>query len=217
MGIISLGLVFLGLALLAQMTAARFLAFQGVPDHGFGELQEIRHPAGPLQGLIEFGAAAGHQDIGVKFLPDFRDPGQGVFQSLPVAGHAAVVPEQTAQLAMVMIHLPQSFALWPATVFQQPFGPGPDIRLGLVIFPVADGEIAEPGPGQVVAHGVGQDKVAVGQSLHQGRSPEPVGAVIGKIGLAEHEQAVDGGHQLIIHPETAHGVVDRRVDGHGLF
>ena len=34
----------------------------------------------------------------------------------------------------------------------------------------------------------GQDEVAVGQALHQRARAEPVGAVIGEVGLADHVQ-----------------------------
>ena len=70
------------------------------------------------------------------------------------------------------------------------------------------------GLGEVVADGVRQDEVAVGQALHQRGGAEAVGAVVGEIGLADHEQARDGGHQVVVHPQSAHRVVHRRVDAH---
>src|SRR4029077_17731727 len=39
--------------------------------------------------------------------------------------------------------------------------------------------------------------------------------VVGEVGFADHEQSVDGAHQLVVHPQAAHGVVHRRVDTHG--
>ena len=48
------------------------------------------------------------------------------------------------------------------------------------------------GGGKVVADGVGQDEVAVGQALHQRAGAEAVGAVVGEIRLAQHEQARAG-------------------------
>ena len=68
--------------------------------------------------------------------------------------------------------------------------------------------------GEVVADGVREDEVAVGQALHQRAGAEPVGAVVGEVGLADHEQARDGAHQVVVHPEPAHGVVDGRIDPH---
>ena len=67
---------------------------------------------------------------------------------------------------------------------------------------------------EVVADGVGDDEVAVGEALHQRAGAEAVGAVVGEVGFAEHEQAGDGALQLIVHPEAAHGVVDGGVDAH---
>ena len=38
--------------------------------------------------------------------------------------------------------------------------------------------------------------------------------MVRKIRFAEREQPGDGGHQFVIHPEPAHGVVDRGIDAH---
>src|SRR4028118_353093 len=46
------------------------------------------------------------------------------------------------------------------------------------------------------------------------RAP-PVGAVVGEVRLTDHEQAGDGRLQVVVDPQTAHRVVDRRVDPHG--
>ena len=68
--------------------------------------------------------------------------------------------------------------------------------------------------GEVVADGVGDDEVAVGQPLHQRARAEPVGAVIGEVRLAEHVQAGHVAHQVVVDPEPAHRVVDGGVDAH---
>src|SRR5579864_4318022 len=68
--------------------------------------------------------------------------------------------------------------------------------------------------GDVIADGVGNNEVAVGEPLHQRAGAEAIRAVIGEIGLADNEQAGDGAHQVVIHPESAHGVVDGRIDAH---
>ena len=69
--------------------------------------------------------------------------------------------------------------------------------------------------GQVAAEGVGDHEVAVGQALHERRGAQAVGAVIGEVRFAQHEQAWDGAHEVVVHPEPAHGVVGGRVDAHG--
>ena len=67
---------------------------------------------------------------------------------------------------------------------------------------------------QVVADGVRQHEVAVGQALHQRRRAEAVGTVVAEVGLAGAVQAGHGGHQLVVDPQTAHRVVTGRVDPH---
>ena len=41
--------------------------------------------------------------------------------------------------------------------------------------------------------------------------------MIGKIGFAEDEEAGDGGLEVVVHPEAAHGVVNCGIDAHGNF
>ena len=67
---------------------------------------------------------------------------------------------------------------------------------------------------EVVADGVGNDEVAVGEALHERAGAEAIGAVVGEVGFAENEQAGDGALQLVVDPEAAHGVVDGGVDAH---
>ena len=71
--------------------------------------------------------------------------------------------------------------------------------------------------GQVVADGVREDEVTVGQALHEGGSAETVAAVVGEVRFADGVQARDGGLEVVVHPETAHGVVDGRIDHHRLL
>ncbi len=67
---------------------------------------------------------------------------------------------------------------------------------------------------EVVADGVRQHEVAVRQALHQRRGAEAVGAVVGEVRLAGHEQAGDRGLEVVVDPQAAHHVVDRGVDPH---
>ena len=79
------------------------------------------------------------------------------------------------------------------------------------------GDFSWLGGGEIVADSIGNDEVAVGQTLHEGAGTETVGAMIGEIGFAENEQAGDRGHQVVVDPKTAHGVVRGRIDAHGDF
>jgi hypothetical protein len=73
--------------------------------------------------------------------------------------------------------------------------------------------VAEQG-GEVVADGVGQDEVAIGQALHERRGAEPVGAMVGEVRLTKGIEPRDAGHQVVVDPEAAHRVVGRGVDAH---
>src|ERR1017187_3150728 len=67
---------------------------------------------------------------------------------------------------------------------------------------------------QVIADGVGQDEVSVGQALHEGAGAQAIGAMIAEIGLADDVQPREVRHQVVVHPEATHGVVHGRVDAH---
>src|SRR5919198_675400 len=71
------------------MPAARLLAGEGVEAEQLAELEEVGHPPGLLQRLVERRRAAGHLDVGVELLAERGDVGQGLLQRLPAAGRAA--------------------------------------------------------------------------------------------------------------------------------
>ena len=71
--------------------------------------------------------------------------------------------------------------------------------------------------GEIVLDRVGQHEVSIGQSLHKSRSAEAVGTVIGEVTFTDGEQTINGGHELVVHPDTAHRVVDGGENLHGCF
>ena len=68
--------------------------------------------------------------------------------------------------------------------------------------------------GKVVGDRVRRDEIAVGEPLHQRTCAEAVRAVIGEIRFAQHEKPRDRALEVVVHPESAHRVVDGRVDAH---
>ena len=68
--------------------------------------------------------------------------------------------------------------------------------------------------GEIVRQSVGEDEIAVGQSLHERAGAEAIGAVIGEIRFADDVQAGNVAHQIVIHPEAAHRVMDRGINPH---
>src|SRR3712207_9459761 len=63
--------------------------------------------------------------------------------------------------------------------------------------------------GQVVLNGVRQHEITVGQALHQRRSTQTVGTVVREVTLTDGEQTGNSGLQLIVYPNSAHGIVDK--------
>ena len=76
------------------------------------------------------------------------------------------------------------------------------------------GNLLELGACEVAADGERNDEVTVGEALHKSRSAEAVCTVVGEVGFTENEAARNSGHQIVVHPEAAHGVVDGREDTH---
>ena len=76
------------------------------------------------------------------------------------------------------------------------------------------GNLLELGAREVAADGERNDEVTVGEALHKSRSAEAVCTVVGEVGFTENEAARNRGHQIVVNPEAAHGVVDGREDTH---
>ncbi len=68
--------------------------------------------------------------------------------------------------------------------------------------------------GEISRQRVGQHEIAVSQALHEGARAEPICAVIGEIRFTDDVQSRDVAHQIVVHPQSAHRVMDRRIDSH---
>src|SRR3984893_13019872 len=88
------------LMLRPEMSAACFVAFEGVDTQQLGEREKISHASGALECLIEVLAVAGNADVLPKLFAQFRNFAERFTQSSGVARHATFVPEQCAELAM---------------------------------------------------------------------------------------------------------------------
>ena len=67
---------------------------------------------------------------------------------------------------------------------------------------------------EVVLDSVGKHEVTISKTLHEGRSTETVSTVVREVGLTDSEETGDRGLQLVVNPDTTHGVVDSREDHH---
>src|SRR5687768_1333407 len=82
------------------MPPARLGAMQRINAHQLGQLQEVGHAAGPLEGLIELDAAARNIYVRPKLAAQLRNSLQRLLQPGFVARHPAVVPYDSPQLAV---------------------------------------------------------------------------------------------------------------------
>ena len=175
----------------------------------------VGHPAGPLQLDIQFIGPAGKLEILPEALPQSPDLLDGFLQAGLVAGHAALVQHDLAQLdvdaARAGVALDHHHAVDLA----------PDLVLGLLEGRVAGLDLARLADrdltAEIVADGVGGDEVPVGQALHQGGGPEAVGPVVGEVAFTRGKEPGNGRHQVVVDPEPAHGVVRCRIDLHRLL
>src|SRR5215207_10691746 len=91
-------LAVLGLRLRPEVATAGLAADQGVDAHQLAELEEVGHPAGPLQRLVELRTGAQHPDVGPELVLELADPADRLAQTLLRPLHPAVVPHDLAEL-----------------------------------------------------------------------------------------------------------------------
>ena len=103
----------------------------------------------------------------------------------------------------------------PAPHAQQRLDARADLRPGR---PRLGGILAdrrEPRARKIAAEGIRQDEIPVGEPLHERARAQPVGALVGEIRLADHEEPGNGAHEVVVDPEPPHRVVRGRRDAHG--
>src|SRR5215213_1498875 len=196
------------LALRAEVAAAALGPVQRIDGEQFAEFEVVGDAAGVVEGGVQVGRVARHRHVLPELLtqcPDFAD---GFAQAGVAARHARLVPEHGAGGAMEIADGPASLDR------EQPREP---VLRGRGRFPeaiVVGRYRRQRRAREVVADGVGNDEVAVGQSLHQRAGAQPVRAVIAEVGFPEHVQARQVAHQVVVDPQPAHRVVDSGIDPH---
>src|SRR5918992_2941527 len=94
-------LAVLGLRLRPEVAAAGLAPVERVDAHQLAELEEVGDPAGPLQGLVHAVGAAEDLDVAPEVLAERPDQVDGLAQAVSGALHAAVLPHDVAELAVV--------------------------------------------------------------------------------------------------------------------
>ena len=90
--VVAAGLAVLGLVLLAEVAAARLPALQGVEADQLAELEEVGHPAGLLERLVDLAVLAEDADVLPELLAEGGDLLQGGLEALPRSGPSRSSP-----------------------------------------------------------------------------------------------------------------------------
>src|ERR1035437_3024191 len=178
---------------------------------GERQLEEVADAGGFFERLVQLFARAQHLHVAPELLAQGGDFFERMAESFGGAPHAAVFPKQLAQVAVEGIDGTGTLDMEQAVRLVG------DLRFGVAEGGVAGVHFGRLGTRQIVADGVRQDEVAIGQALHQRARTQAVGPVIGEVRLTRDVEAGDGAHQVVIHPQPAHGVVNGGVDTHGHF
>ena len=214
--VVALGLAVLGLVLDTEVAAAGLFAVGGVSDDELCQLEVVFEAVGFLQLGVELFGAARDVDLVPELCFELFDELAGGGEAFGAACHAAVFPHDAAEGLVEMIDGVELLGVGldaEEAVDALAHGFFSGVELGGLVGDLADVDLV----GEVVLDGVGEDEVAIGEALHQCGGTEAVGAVVGEVGFASGKEAGDGGLELVIDPEAAHGVVDSGVDAHGLF
>ena len=196
------------LELLSEVAAAALAALEGVAAEQLAELQEVRDATRLFERDVERFVFARDVHVLPEILAQRRDLAQRLLQALLGARHAAVVPHDPPELAVVVIHA--ALALDPEHALRVRAHGGLGLRKLRAIRGRALADLGR----EVVADGVWQHEVAVGEALHERARAEAVRAVVAEVRFAEHEQAGHIRHEVVVHPQPAHRVMHGGIDAH---
>ena len=199
------------LVLQAEVRTAGFLTRQSIVTKQRRKVEECRHAPSFLKLHVDTLRAAHNLDIVPELIADGRQFLDGIHERLLRAPHADILPDELAEFAVNLVRCLGAFDVHHLL----------DARLhsllGLLELGRSRGHTAGLLGGEVSREGGGNDEVAIRETLHESGSAEAVRSVVGEVRLAEHVQTRDGGHEVVVHPETAHGVVRSGVNHHRLL
>ena len=173
----------------AEVSAARFFAVEGVTRHEFTKFDKVDDTARFFEFLVDIACITGDADIVPEVFTEGLDLCDGFLESLFGAADADFVEENFTEAAM------EAFGGLIAFGFEEAIDEIAGVVDGFFANVVRSGEgLCVHLVCEVVADGVGGDKVPIRETLHEGACPEAVGSVIGEVGFAEDEESGDIGH-----------------------
>ena len=193
------------------MTTARLVTREGVEGYELTHGEEVTQ----VDSLVEFDVQAllrsRNEQVGIELLLKLMHLLQTSLQALSGAAHTYILPHDVTQLLVDRVNRTLTLDV-EQTI---------ELCIHLLLSLCKLRQIGRNlGPyslvSQVVLDGVRQYEVTISQTLHQRRSTQTVSTMVGEVTLTDSKQARDSGLQLIVNPDTTHGIVDSRIDHHGL-
>ena len=180
------------LMLFTEMRAARLVAFERVTAEQFRQFEEIGDTAGDFQLLVDAVSVARNAHLAPESLLLIGDLVERALETGAIARHPAVLPDRATQIAV------QRGRRLSTGVVEQAPQPLSHVSLGGGTGRMVRCEPVRPLLRQVVADRVGQNEVAVRQTLHQCACAKPVRAMVGEVRFADHEQAGNRAHHWLV-------------------
>ena len=166
------------------MAAAGFVALQGIDAHQLGQFEEVGHAAGLFQALVQILRTAGNVHVPPVLFAQFADLINRRAKPFRRSRHAAVIPDDLAQLPVEGIHGPLAIDARAAFLMVSLHASDRVAHFGMRRrLPARKLVIRE-----IIAHRVRNNEVAVAQPLHQRAGAQAVGSMIGEVRLADHKQ-----------------------------
>ena len=209
--VIALSLAFLGLILLAEVTTARLITREGVESYELTHGEEVAEVDSLVELDVQTFLRSRNEQVGVELLLQLVHLLQTSLQALSGATHTHVLPHDVAEFLVDRVNGALTLDVQQTILLL--------INLLLSLSELRQiGRDLRPDSlvGQIVLDGVRQHEVTIGQTLHQRRSTQTVGTVVREVTLTDSEQTRDSGLQLVVNPDTTHGVVDSGIDHHRL-
>ena len=209
--IIALSFTVCQLVLQTEVCTAGLLTVERIIAKHLSKIEESSYAPSLLELLIHTFCAADHLNIGPELLADGRNLLDSVHEGLLGTAHADILPHKLTELAVNFIG-----GLGTLNIHHLL-----DTSLHLILSSLELGSSRSDAAGflsgKVRGERSGDDEITVGKALHESGSTKAVSAVVREVSLTEHMQTGDRGHEVVVHPQTTHGVVGGGVNHHRLL
>ena len=184
---------------------------EGVVSHELTHEDEVAQVDSLVELDVEPFLCSGDEEVGVELVTEFLHELETLLQTFLGTTHTNMLPHDVSELLVDRVNRTLTLDI------HQTVGLCLNSLLCLCKF----GQVGtEAWPyllvSEVVLDGVRQYEVTVGQALHKSRGTETVSTVVREVTLTDSKQTRDGGLQLVVNPDTTHGVVDSWEDHHRL-